>query len=286
MHTPVLFQEVLDVFGMLDHPKTVLDGTFGRGGHTHMIQDLFPCASIWAFDRDAEAIAWGRGQEALNKVHLIQSCFSEFEAHISCKLSGILLDLGVSSPQLDVPERGFSFRAEGPLDMRMGQQGPTALDLIRGLSERALSDMLWNYGQERRSRFFAKMIKEHASRIHTTTDLAQLICRASGAAGRAMGIHPATRVFQALRIAVNRELDVLTDALPRMIEALEPGGILAVISFHSLEDGIVKRAMKGVCRNTYHCTKKPILPKEEEIFRNPRARSAKLRWIQRYKGIV
>lgn len=286
MHSSVLSQEVLDVFRTLECPKILLDGTFGRGGHTRMIQDAFPEAAVWAFDQDPEAIAWGRAQDAFRNIQFVQGCFSEFEAHIPEKVSGILLDLGVSSPQLDVPERGFSFRAEGPLDMRMGQDGPTALDLIQSVSERALNDILWNYGQERRARSFAKIMKEHASRLQTTTDLAQLICRASGPSGREMRIHPATRVFQALRIAVNRELDVLIEALPRMIDALEPGGVLVVISFHSLEDGTVKRAMKSACRQTYQCTKKPILPGEEEIHRNPRARSAKMRWIQRYKGAV
>ncbi len=286
MHSSVLSQEVCDIFLTLESPKTLLDGTFGRGGHTRMMHDAFPGADVWAFDQDPEAIAWGRAQDVFHGVKLVQGCFSDFEAYISEKLSGILLDLGVSSPQLDVPERGFSFRDEGPLDMRMSQDGPTALDLIRSLSERALNDILWNYGQERRARSFAKIMKEHASRLQTTTDLAQLICRASGPSGREMRIHPATRVFQALRIAVNREIDVLTKTLPRMIDALEPGGVLVVISFHSLEDGAVKRAMKSACRQTYQCTKKPILPGEEEIHRNPRARSGKMRWIQRNRGAV
>ena len=168
--------------------------------------------------------------------------------------------------------------------MRMSQCGPTAKDILQTYSEQELSELFWTYGQERHARFFAKIIKEDIKDLHATTDLAQLIYRVSRKkASRAHTIHPATRVFQALRIAVNQELEILFRALPKMIAALEPGGILIVISFQSLEDGIVKRAMRACCSTLYTCSKKPLIPSDLEIDENPRARSAKLRWIQRCK---
>lgn len=200
----------------------------------------------------------------------------------------MLFDLGVSSAQLDRPERGFSFLADGPLDMRMDQGGgPTAADLLARLSEKELADLIYRYGEERYSRRIARAIAR--VRVHrplrTTGDLAAVIQGAVPPSYRRGRLHPATRTFQALRIAVNRELEVLEGALREAAAVLAPGGRLCVISFHSLEDRIAKQTFRTLSRGATAClrvlTKKPVVPSDREVRENPRARSAKLRVAER-----
>ncbi|PPE04001.1 16S rRNA (cytosine(1402)-N(4))-methyltransferase RsmH [Holospora curviuscula] len=286
MHIPVLSEEIRSLLAPLapeiQGPSfSFMDGTFGRGGHTDIFLQYFPYAKIWAFDRDPEAMIWGKTQHRYKNLYWVGDCFSRFEHYIPGKISGIVLDLGVSSPQLDQPERGFSFRYSGPLDMRMSQSGLSAKDLIKNASEKELSHIFWTYGQERRAHYLARVIKNHKGSLETTTDLAQLLCHALGIRHKTFSLHPATRVFQALRIVVNQELEEVYKTLPRAIEALAPLGILIVISFHSLEDGIVKRAIQACPKEYYRYCKKPIVPSALEVKKNPRARSAKLRWVQR-----
>ena len=291
MHTPVLLDEIrgllaLGKSGTPHSPVVCVDGTFGRGGHTDLVLQSVPHSKIWAFDRDPDAIAWGKAQTRYRDIQWVQGCFSRFKHYISGQISAMILDLGVSSPQLDQAERGFSFRYSGPLDMRMSQSGPTARDLLKYTSEKELSHIFWTYGQERRARYLAKVVKRYQDSLETTTDLAQLVCQALGIEHTSFAIHPATRIFQALRIVVNQELEVLYQTLPQAIGALAPLGILIVISFHSLEDGIVKRAMQACPKNHYHTSKKPIVPSLSEVKKNPRVRSSKLRWIQRCESCL
>jgi len=304
-HVPVLHAEVLQALS----PRpggTYIDGTLGGGGHGSAVLaaaqpggrllgiDADPAALVAARDRMAAA---GLPAEAYTLHH---GRFGDMAAiagsHGIGAADGILLDLGVSSHQLDTPERGFSFAGDGPLDMRLDPtRGPTAADLVNGLPERELADLIFQYGEERASRRIARMIVERrADRpFATTADLAGLVARAIGRGGRDR-IHPATRTFQALRIAVNAELDQLEAALPQAVGLLHPGGRLAVISFHSLEDRIVKhyfRAESGYggsanprpARLTI-VTRKPVEAGEDEIRANPRARSAKLRVAERLGG--
>jgi 16S rRNA (cytosine1402-N4)-methyltransferase len=194
----------------------------------------------------------------------------------------VLFDLGVSSMQLDSPERGFSYRNDAPLDMRMGDDGPSAADLVNGLPERELADLIYRFGDERRSRQIASAIVRR--RPITTTD--QLAGAIVGAVGkRPGGPHPARRTFQALRIAVNRELEELAASLPHAVGLLGPGGRVVVISYHSLEDGLTKRAFREDARLRI-LTKKPAVPSPEESARNPRARSAKLRAAERLQDVA
>ncbi|ETZ04924.1 MULTISPECIES: 16S rRNA (cytosine(1402)-N(4))-methyltransferase RsmH [Holospora] len=289
MHIPVLFQEInclLKTLKEIPSFPVVVDGTFGRGGHTNLLLKHFPESKIFAFDQDPEAINWGKSQNFYKNILWVQDCFSNFVHHIHEPISGMILDLGVSSPQLDQPERGFSFRSCGPLDMRMSKSGITAKDILKNASEKELSNIFWTYGQERRARYFAKIIKNHKGPLETTTDLAQCICNALGIRKKTFDLHPATRVFQALRIVVNRELEVLFQTLPKAISSLAPFGILIVISFHSLEDGIVKRAIQACSKDQYRFSKKPIIPTDLEIKENPRSRSAKLRWVQRCEALL
>jgi 16S rRNA (cytosine1402-N4)-methyltransferase len=197
-------------------------------------------------------------------------------------LHGVLFDLGVSSMQLDEPARGFGFRTDGPLDMRMGEGDVTAADLVNELPEGELADLLFELGQEHRSRRVARAIvrARQRSRIETTDQLAHVVVGAMGR--RPGGPHPARRTFQALRIAVNRELEELAASLPRAAGLLGPGGRVVVISYHSLEDGIVKRAFRSDDRLDV-LTKKPLRPSPEEVARNPRARSARLRAAERVR---
>lgn len=203
-------------------------------------------------------------------------------------VDGVLLDLGVSSPQLDDPKRGFSFQSDGPLDMRMDQSsGETAADLVNRLPEAELADLIYQYGEERFSRRIARaVVRARATRLlETTQQLVEVIRSAVPAAYRHGRLHYATRTFQALRIAVNREIESLEPALRNIVDVLRPGGRLAVISFHSLEDRIVKRTFRslsqGASARLTVLTKKPQLPQDEECRSNPRARSAKLRVAER-----
>jgi 16S rRNA (cytosine1402-N4)-methyltransferase len=264
-----------------------VDATLGAGGHTIALLEVEPKARIVALDRDPVAIAAASEWLApvADRVVLVRSVFSRLRAELDAlgieKVDGIVADLGVSSPQLEDPERGMSFRREGPIDMRMDPEGEqTAFDLLRASSDDELANVIFEYGDERRSRRIARSIKKSlaAGELRTTLDLRRAIVRAVGPA-RVGGIDPATRTFQALRIAVNRELDELSQLLQGLPSVLVAGGVAAMLSFHSLEDRLVKRAFLGP--GWAPMTKKPASPTDEEYALNPRARSAKLRAARR-----
>jgi 16S rRNA (cytosine1402-N4)-methyltransferase len=281
-HATVLRDEVVQAIS----PRpggTYVDATLGAGGHTVALLEAEPKARIVGLDRDPYAIAAAAERLALvaDRVMLVQATFSGIREHLDAlgvkRADGIVLDLGVSSPQLEDPERGMSFRREGPLDMRMDPgSGETALELLGRLADDELADLIYQYGDERRSRRIARSIKKSlaAGELRTTLDLRRAIVRAVGPA-RVGGIDPATRTFQAIRIGVNRELQELEQLLSALPHVLARGGVAAVISFHSLEDRLVKRAF--VPPEWQPVTKKPLLPTDEECMRNSRARSAKLR---------
>ncbi|MCS6889245.1 MAG: 16S rRNA (cytosine(1402)-N(4))-methyltransferase RsmH [Chloroflexus sp.] len=268
-----------------------LDATVGGGGHAlAVLQAAQPGGMLLGIDADPDALA--ATAERLAEAGLRQQAvlrhgsFADLAALATeagfTAVDGILFDLGVSSYQLDTPERGFSFAADGPLDMRLDPtQGLTAADLVNRLSERELADILFQYGEEHAARRIARAIVERrrAQPFLRTADLAAVVARAVG--GRHGRIHPATRTFQALRIAVNQELDRLAAALPQAVALLAPGGRLAVISFHSLEDRIVKQFLRteaaGETPRLALITKKPVVASDAEVAANPRARSAKLR---------
>jgi 16S rRNA (cytosine1402-N4)-methyltransferase len=266
---------VAEVLRFLSGRGTVMDLTLGAGGHAEALLDS-GVGLLVGVDRDPEAIEIANARLARfgDRVRAVRTRFSSMPAEN--RVDGVLLDLGVSSLQLDRPERGFSYRSPGPLDMRMGPEGDTAMDLVNSASEEELARILFEYGEERRSRRVAAAIVRARSRapIQTTDELARVVAGALGA--RRGGPHPARRTFQALRIAVNRELEELSATLPRAAELLAPGGRLVAISYHSLEDRIVKRFLLD--RDDLEIlTKKPLVPSARERERNPRARSAKLR---------
>ncbi len=273
-----------------------MDCTVGYAGlASRILQQIGPEGILIGIDRDQTAVAAARdrlrGFEG--RVYLRHGNFSDLKTHVSLfgfpTVDGVVFDLGVSSPQLHHAERGFSFLIDGPLDMRMDQStSRTAADLIRELPEGELADMIYQFGEERYSRRIARVIVSERARrpVETTAQLAALILRAVPAAYRHGRIHGATRTFQALRIAVNQELDVLESSLRAAVEVLSPNGRLCVIAFHSLEDRIVKRTFRALSQepnavfNTL--TKKPIMASLEECRSNPRARSAKLRAGKRH----
>ena len=326
-HTPVLLAEAIE--GLAVRPgASYIDGTLGGGGHTSALLAA-GAGHVLGIDRDPAALEATRarfqGEQA--RLTLVQGNFRDIGmialAHGFEQVAGVLLDIGVSSHQLDAPERGFSFGSEASLDMRMDPtSGPTAADLVNSLPEDELADLIYRFGEERASRRIARRIVEQRQRalITSTRELAELVKRAVG--GKHDRIHPATRTFQALRIAVNDELDALEAALPAATDLLEPGGRLAVITFHSLEDRIVKQFMQ---RETALCllpprtfaeacphlvehgmgpraciylhdrdcdyaprlrpvTTKPVTPSAAEIAANPRSRSAKLRLAEKVTG--
>ena len=305
-HLPVMFAEALQ---QLDIKKdgVYLDCTFGRGGHSQGILNLLGSSGrLLAFDRDLDAIDSDYAQTMLKdeRFKLKHSCFSELENIVESeglagKVDGILVDLGVSSPQLDNPERGFSFLRDGPLDMRMdGNAGISAEQWLASVEEQVLVKVLFEYGEERFARRIAHAIveKRAESPITTTRQLAELI--EDVVPVREKHKHPATRSFQAIRIEINRELDELKDVLQQSARVLKPGGRLVVISFHSLEDRIVKRFIRDESGAKYNPGKLPIkevdiakgiLKKigkalkagKSEISRNPRARSAVMRVAER-----
>jgi 16S rRNA (cytosine1402-N4)-methyltransferase len=277
-----------------------IDGTLGAGGHAEaLLEASGPDGHLLGFDLDTAALEAAQARLArfegrFRAVHASYAQMGELAPRLGFGIvDGILLDLGFSSLQVDDPERGFAFRHEGPLDMRYDLSRPvTAADLVNGLREAELADLIYRYGEERHARRIAQAIVR-ARPIQTTTELAAVV---AGAIPRARHekIHPATRTFQALRIAVNDELETLSQALPQAVELLRPGGRLVVISFHSLEDRIVKDFLRRessdcicppeqpVCTCNHKATlslmaRKPITASEEEITANPRARSAKLR---------
>lgn len=265
-----------------------VDATVGGGGHTEGILEAHPEARVIALDRDDSALAAAKERLARfgGRVQFVKTPFGEVAAALAAlsvsEVDGLCADLGVSSPQLDDAARGMSFRREGPIDMRMDPStGETALELIDRLSDDELADIIFHYGEEKRSRRIARSVKRALAegQLSTTLDLRRAIVRAVGPV-RVGGVDPATRTFQALRIAVNGELEqleALLEALPRVIR---PGGRVAILSFHSLEDRLVKHALRD--RDTWELTtKKPIVATEEEAAANPRARSAKLRAARR-----
>jgi 16S rRNA (cytosine1402-N4)-methyltransferase len=254
-----------------------LDATVGGGGHSRLILEAAPDVRITAIDQDEQAIAAAEAKlaEFGDRVQFRRSNFSEFQP--SEQFDGIIADLGVSSAQFDTADRGFSFRLEAPLDMRMDQrQTLTAAEVINTWDEAKLADIFYHYGEERLSRRIARRIVERRP-FHTTTELAEAIAYSVPRAYRYGRIHPATRVFQGLRIAVNRELAVLETFLQQAPTWLKPEGRIGIISFHSLEDRLVKHAFKDSELLTV-LTKKPIVPQEAEIEVNSRSRSAKLRF--------
>ncbi|MGZ4109089.1 MAG: 16S rRNA (cytosine(1402)-N(4))-methyltransferase RsmH [Actinomycetota bacterium] len=275
-HEPVMVDEVVRFLG---GRGTVVDLTLGAGGHAEALLES-GVGRLIGVDRDPEAVAIASGRLSRfgGRFVAVRARFSEVP--VENRVDGVLYDLGVSSMQLERAERGFSFRNEGPLDMRMeggrGQEGESAMDLVNSASEEELARVIYEYGEERRSRRVAAAIVRARQRkpIETTEELAGIVVSAVGR--RRGGPHPARRTFQALRIAVNRELEELAASLPRAVGVLAPGGRVVVIAYHSLEDRIVKRFFAGDERLTV-LTRKPLVPSADEAARNPRARSAKLR---------
>ncbi|MEN9579107.1 MAG: hypothetical protein RJA70_2116 [Pseudomonadota bacterium] len=282
-HVTVMRDEVVEAFAPLGS-GLVVDATLGYGGHTEALLRAHPGLSVVGFDRDLEALQFSRHRlapfgERVQLVHARFGVLSDWLAHHGIShLDGVIADLGVSSPQLDDAERGLSFRFEGPLDMRMDRShGETALELIARLSQDELADVIFELGEERRSRRIAACIKqEHDSdKLSTTHDLRRAVVRALGPR-RVAGVDPSTRTFQAIRIAVNRELDELASLTGILHRTLRPGGVAALISFHSLEDRLVKRCFteRALWKKS---SSKPTLPTLAERDVNPRSRSAKLR---------
>ncbi len=306
-HKPVMLNEVIDSLKI--RPEgTYVDGTLGGAGHSSQIaRRLSGEGRLFGFDQDAAAIeaATRRLEPYKDRVSIIRSNYSEMRERLSelgvRSADGILLDLGVSSYQLDDAQRGFSYRADAPLDMRMDQrQKLSAREVVNGYSIEELTRVIREYGEERFARNIAKHITAEREKkpIETTGELISIIKAAIPAKAREGGGHPAKRTFQAIRIEVNRELDVLSDSLDGMIDLLADGGRICVITFHSLEDRIVKETFR---RNENPCTcppefpvcvcgkkskghvitRKPIIPSEEETEENPRSKSAKLRVFER-----
>ena len=296
-HVPVLLKEAID-FLNVRRGGTYIDATVGLGGHSYEIaRRLGAPGHLIGLDKDPEALkragvrlrasGVGKDQDAdWPEIILLHRSFAEVaKGHKAGSVDGILADIGVSSLQLDDAARGFSFQAEGPLDMRMDPTNErTAEQVVNHLDERQLADVIYEFGEERRSRRIARAICRSRP-IRTTAQLADVISAAARPMNQAeRRIHPATRTFQALRIFVNRELDDLKALLAAAPQLLKPGGRIVVISFHSLEDRIVKDAFReGSNQDVYYriLTKKPVTASEEESDRNPRARSAKLRAAER-----
>ncbi|MDI6824771.1 MAG: 16S rRNA (cytosine(1402)-N(4))-methyltransferase RsmH [Bacillota bacterium] len=291
MHRPVMVAQVVELLGVKPG-GTYVDCTVGEGGHAAAIMDRAgPGGRLLGLDWDGEALAAARERLAPwgSAVRLRQEPFSRLAEILAEEgmgpLDGVLFDLGVSSRHLDDPTRGFSYQHEGPLDMRMDRrQALTAADLVNGLGENDLAFIIARYGEERWARRIARSIVERRARspLRTTTDLVAAIRDAIPAPARRKGGHPARRTFQALRIAVNRELEQLEQALDQAADGCRPGGRVCVISFHSLEDRIVKRrflALARAGRGTV-LTRRPLVPGPEEVRENPRSRSARLRGFE------
>ena len=304
-HTPVMLAEI--IAGLQIQPgQRIIDGTLGGGGHTEaFLAYSAPDGKVFGIDADPAAIRRNavRFEEAIaaQRLTLAQGNFGEIgrlaQAHGFTKVQAILLDLGVSSFQLQTPERGFSFSHAGPLDMRFDpSQGQSAADLVNTWPERELADLIYQYGEERESRRIARYLVQHRP-FTTTGELAAAVERACGGR-RGQRLHPATRTFQALRIAVNEELSQLERVLPQCLELLAPGGRLAVLTFHSLEDRIVKHWLQkeastyvrddNIVQGGYErrasvtiLTRKPKTAADAELTHNPRSRSAKLRIAER-----
>ena len=300
VHKPVLFQETIDSLAI--RPEgTYIDGTAGGGGHSEAILQRLTTGTLLSIDQDPDAIA--ACTERLSRYPgsvIRRGNFSQMgEIAAGCGIreaDGVLLDIGVSSYQLDTPERGFSYHADAPLDMRMSQEGPTAADLVNTLSWQKLAEIISRYGEDKNAVRIAKAIAAAREKgpIRTTLQLADIVRQAVPAAVRREPGHPARKTFQALRIATNGELDRLSEGLDAAFSLLRPGGRLAVITFHSLEDRMVKKRMNDWCTGCICppdfpvcvCGRKPqaellykkgLAPSEKELAENPRARSARLR---------
>ncbi len=301
-HQPVLYKEIIHAL----QPKRggrYIDGTLGAGGHARgILEASAPDGQLLGLDVDLQALALARKNLAPyeERIHLAQASYTSLSTQMALlqwdAVDGIVLDLGASSMQFDTPERGFSFLHDAPLDMRFGPHVlQTAADLVNKYSERELADLIYQYGEERDSRKIARAIVK-ARPLHTTRELVAVI--ESVSPRRGARVHPATRTFQALRIAVNEELTSIEEVLPQAVSALKSAGRLAVISFHSLEDRIVKdffrEQSKDLVNPPYEriyeeertatlkeVNRKPIMPSDDEIKNNPRARSAKLRIVEK-----
>lgn len=316
-HQPVLYHEIIHAL-QPNQNGFYVDGTLGAGGHAWgILHASSPDGRLLGLDVDPQALELARkrlkpfGTRAL----IVRASYTALTEELGClgwdAVDGVLLDLGVSSMQLDTPERGFSFRSESPMDMRFDPESSTSAgDLVNRLSESDMAQLISRYGEERYARRIARAIVK-ARPLSTTSQLAKVIARAAGTRGRSARqprskggkrLHPATRTFQALRIAVNRELESLEAVLPQAVAALKPGGRLAVISYHSLEDRIVKRFIvresrnclcpprQPICTCEHQATinlvvRRPVRPGKSEIERNPRARSALLRVAEKKNSI-
>jgi len=308
-HKPVLLDEVIEALN-IRADGFYIDGTFGRGGHSReIIKRLGPEGRLLAFDKDPDAVM-SVGSDLIQdeRFEIIKGSFTMLMQHVkrhevAAQVAGILFDFGVSSPQLDDAERGFSFRFDAPLDMRMNpSEGQTVAEWLSHARETDIANVIYEYGEERASRRIAKAIVNARVEgpVTTTSQLAELVRRAvpSGKGRKKKhDIHPATKTFQALRIFINRELDEIKEVLPQAVDVLCPGGRLAAISFHSLEDRIVKRFMRDQSTPKAYPPELPIMPDssdvqlkligkkvratKEEIDQNPRARSATLRIAER-----
>lgn len=295
-HIPVMLDEVIHALTITPGAE-IVDGTFGAGGYSKAI--LEKGAKVYAFDRDPDALSEGADLAGLHKgaLRLYGARFSEMDKYLAAdgieQVDAVVLDIGVSSMQLDRADRGFSFQKHGPLDMRMAQDGESAADFVNNADEAFIADIIYRYGDERRSRQIARAIVS-ARPLSTTTELANIVRRAVGH-HPGMPKDPATRTFQAIRIHINHELDELQEGLAAAERILKPGGRLVIVTFHSLEDRIVKQFFKGrsgqemsVSRHmpvtaktgpqpTFHKAGKAIRPGKRELDMNPRARSATLR---------
>ena len=291
-HIPVMNKEVIGYLG-LKPGMVILDATIGTGGHAYeILSKIAPGGRLIGIDRDRESllIAEQRLENFKNNLNLVCQDFRNIKAILDSLgvkyLDGILFDLGISSYQLDAPERGFSIKKEGPLDMRMDRDSYiSAYDLINKLSSKEISSILLNFGQERWHRRIADCIVRERSHlpIATTAQLSSIVIGAVPHYAKHQKIHPATRTFQALRIAVNRELEALQAGLDKAVEYLKTQGRICVISFHSLEDRIVKNTFRDFYRKNILeiITRKPLRPAEEEVISNARSRSARLRVAQK-----
>ena len=303
-HKPVLFEETIDSLAI--RPEGIyIDGTMGGGGHSEAILKRLTTGTLLSIDQDPDAIkAAGERLEKYPQSVRVRGNFAQMgeiaKAQGIDAVDGVLMDIGVSSYQLDTPERGFSYHHDAPLDMRMSQEGPSARDLVNDLEERQLADIIFRYGEDRSARRIAQGICQAREKapIETTAQLAEIIKESVPAAVRRAEGHPARKTFQALRIAVNGELDRLEEGLAAGFQLLKPGGRLAVITFHSLEDRIVKQQMQEWCQGCICpkdfpvcvCGRKPqgklvykkgLAPSPKEVEENPRARSARLRVIEK-----
>jgi 16S rRNA (cytosine1402-N4)-methyltransferase len=293
-HRPVLLDEAIAALA-IQPDDTIVDGTFGAGGYTHAMLAV-GVGRVIGFDRDPDAVREGRSLVPDPRVTLVEERFSQMDRVLAERgiglVDGIALDIGVSSMQLDRPERGFSFQGDGPLDMRMEQEGPTAADFLNNAEEGEIARVLRDYGEEPRARAIARAITA-ARPLTRTGELAAIVRRAAGYRPGQKS-DPATRTFQAIRIHLNAELEELEQGLEAAERSLKPGGRLAVVTFHSLEDRIVKRFLRERSGGkpagsrhrpelvdpqepTFERVAKPVSPSERELAANPRARSARLR---------